>query len=153
MGIEQKQGKTIRGMYRTIIVISTLIIIIAIIGLYFFNNEESNSNDESYVDISDQNRDKIENGIHLRTGLIANKGLTTVINNCTSCHSAELIIQNRLTRDGWAQTIDWMQETQNLWDLGENEEIIIDYLVTNYPIRKKGRRSVLKNVEWYTLNK
>ena len=43
-----------------------------------------------------------------------------------------------------------MQETQNLWDLGGNQEIIVKYLTTNYPY-KKGRRAILSNIEWYEL--
>ncbi len=96
--------------------------------------------------------DAIENGIHLRTGFIADDGLMTVVNNCTNCHSAKLVTQNRMTRENWANTIKWMQETQNLWDLGDNEDIILDYLAKNYAPEKKGRRENLTNIEWYTLN-
>jgi hypothetical protein len=99
----------------------------------------------------DENWDKIENGIHLRTGLKEGVGLMETVNNCTNCHSAKLVTQNRMDAARWAATIDWMQETQNLWDLGGNEEIIINYLVTNYPIKKKGRRVYLENIEWYDL--
>ena len=63
--------------------------------------------------------DRIENGIHVRTGLIDAEGLMTVVNNCTTCHSAKLVIQNRMNKERWNATIQWMQETQNLWDLGE----------------------------------
>ncbi|TKD66987.1 monoheme cytochrome C [Flavobacterium sp. ASW18X] len=96
--------------------------------------------------------DAIENGIHLRTGFIADNGLMTVVNNCTNCHSAKLVTQNRMTKEGWSATIKWMQETQNLWDLGDNEVIILDYLAKNYAPEKKGRRENLTNIEWYTLN-
>ncbi|MBK8503783.1 MAG: monoheme cytochrome C [Saprospiraceae bacterium] len=95
--------------------------------------------------------DKIENGIHLRTGLIDAPGRIETIGNCTTCHSSKLIIQNRMDKEHWAATIRWMQETQNLWDLGANEEIIINYLVTNYPPKKKGRRANLEGIEWYEL--
>ena len=95
--------------------------------------------------------DKIENGIHLRTGLREAEGLTEVINNCTNCHSAQLVIQNRMSEERWAATIRWMQETQGLWDLGKNEEIIINYLVTNYPPEQKGRRQILADIDWYEL--
>ena len=106
-----------------------------------------------YVDISkeEDDFDKIENGIHLRTGLKDGTGLMEVVNNCTNCHSAQLVIQNRMNEERWLATIRWMQETQNLWDLGKNEEIIIQYLVTNYPPKKKGRRANLENIEWYEL--
>lgn len=100
-----------------------------------------------------ENEDKIENGIHIRTGLIDAEGLITVVNNCTNCHSAKLVVQNKMSAESWNATIKWMQETQNLWDLGSNQEIIVNYLVTNYPALAKGRRMVLKDIDWYTLKK
>ena len=55
-----------------------------------------------------------------------------------------------MTAERWDETIKWMQETQNLWDLGENQEVIVNYLVTNYPPKKSsGRRANLTNIEWY----
>jgi hypothetical protein len=95
--------------------------------------------------------DRIENGIHLRTGLIDAPGRIETIGNCTTCHSSKLIIQNRMDKEHWVATIRWMQETQKLWDLGANEEVIINYLVTNYPPIKKGRRANLTDIEWYEL--
>ena len=95
--------------------------------------------------------DEIRNGIHLRTGLIDAEGLMTVVNNCTNCHSSKIIIQNRMNADRWNSTIKWMQETQNLWDLGKNQSIIVNYLVTNYPIEDKGRRENLSDIDWYEL--
>ena len=94
---------------------------------------------------------RIENGIHVRTGLKDDEGLMTVVTHCTACHSAQLVIQNRMNKERWNATIRWMQETQNLWDLGENQEIIVNYLVKNYPPEEKGRRQNLKAVEWYLL--
>jgi hypothetical protein len=96
-------------------------------------------------------RDKIENGIHVRTGLVDAEGLMTVVTHCTSCHSAKLLTQNKMSAERWNETIKWMQETQNLWDLGDNQEIIVKYLTTNYPSTKKGRRAVLSAIEWYEL--
>ena len=95
--------------------------------------------------------DLIENGVHVSTGLIANEGVMLVVQNCTSCHSSKMITQNRATKEGWRSMIKWMQQTQNLWDLGSNEEKIVNYLATNYPPQKKGRRAALKNIEWYVL--
>ncbi len=95
--------------------------------------------------------DGVENGIHVQTGLINGEGLNTVIANCTGCHSAQLVIQNRMNKERWNATIRWMQETQNLWDLGENQEVIVNYLVTNYPPLEKGRRTNLEDVKWYVL--
>lgn len=95
--------------------------------------------------------DQIENGVHLRTGFADGEGLMTVVANCTACHSAKLVTQNRMTREGWEQTIRWMQKTQNLWDLGPNEAVILDYLATHYAPEKKGRRQNLADIEWYEL--
>lgn len=93
----------------------------------------------------------VENGVHVRTGLVEGKGLMAVVNNCTNCHSAKLVIQNRMNAEQWKSTIRWMQRTQNLWDLGSQEDIIINYLVENYPTRKKGRRENLADTDWYVL--
>ena len=100
---------------------------------------------------SEDDFDKIENGVHLRTGFVEGEGLMTVVNNCTNCHSAKLVTQNRMSREGWEATIRWMQETQNLWDLGNNEAIILDYLAAYYAPQKKGRRQNLMDIEWYVL--
>ena len=102
-------------------------------------------------EFNEEEWDKIENGIHVRTGLKDAEGLMTVVSNCTSCHSAKLLTQNRMSAARWDETIKWMQETQGLWELGGNKEIIINYLVTNYPFKKKGRRPKLENIEWYEL--
>lgn len=105
---------------------------------------------ETYINTI-EDEDKIENGIHIRTGLKDANGLMTVVNNCTNCHSAKLITQNRMSKERWNETIKWMQEKQNLWDLGANQEIIVDYLVKNYPVKNIGRRLALTNIEWYEL--
>ena len=95
----------------------------------------------------------IENGIHTDTGLKDDPNLPLVIANCTACHSAQLIIQNRATREGWKSMITWMQETQKLWDLGPNEELVLDYLEKNYsPDSVQSRRAKLENIEWYELD-
>lgn len=93
----------------------------------------------------------IVDGIHVRTGLKEGEGLMLVIGHCTACHSAQLITQNRMNKEQWNATIRWMQETQNLWDLGENQEVIVNYLVTNYPVIDTGRRKNLGTIEWYQL--
>ena len=115
-----------------------------------FSVFENKKTDLVYSDLI-EDEDKIENGIHLRTGLIEAEGLMTVVNNCTNCHSAKLVTQNRMNTERWNTTIKWMQETQNLWDLGENQPIIVNYLVTNYPTIAKGRRMILTDINWYTL--
>jgi hypothetical protein len=87
------------------------------------------------------------------TGLVADSNFYMVKAQCTSCHSSKLIIQNRFTRDGWKQKIRWMQAKHNLWDLGETEKQVLDYLEKNYgPTVSAARRPPLKNIQWYKLD-
>ncbi|RCR70480.1 hypothetical protein [Larkinella punicea] len=88
------------------------------------------------------------------TGLAVDERLTLVVAQCTACHSSKLILQNRFTRDGWKEKIRWMQRTQKLWDLGETEPVVLDYLVKYYGPEQKafdGRRKPMPAVQWYKL--
>ena len=114
-----------------------LIFVMVDSSLSTFKSKETSQDYVTVPEVDEEDFDKIKNGIHLRTGLIAAEGLTEVVNNCTNCHSAKLVTQNRMNKERWVATIRWMQETQNLWNLGKNEDIIVDYLVTNYPPKKK----------------
>lgn len=75
-----------------------------------------------------------------------------VVANCTGCHSGKLVTQNRATREGWTNMIRWMQRTQNLKDLGADEQKILDYLTKNYAPAEQGRRANLEVEEWYELD-
>lgn len=86
-----------------------------------------------------------------QSGFVNDIGVSQVIQNCTQCHSSKLVTQNRLNEAGWKATIEWMQKTQNLWDLGKNEDRIVTYLAKNYGPQKKGRRENLDITEWYEL--
>lgn len=132
-----------------------LLLIAFVLLIIFLSNpniiDEFEENNISTFKI--EKKEGVENGIHVQTGFIDGDGLCIVIANCTGCHSAQLVIQNRMNKERWNSTIRWMQETQNLWDLGENQEVIVNYLVTNYPPIEKGRRANLENIEWYELVK
>ena len=106
---------------------------------------------ETYGITNEQILSKVENGIHIPSGLVAGKGLESMLVFCISCHSSKLITQNRATADGWKSMIDWMYETQNLPQLGEHESIIIDYLAEHYAPTEVGRRQQLEVEEWYEL--
>lgn len=93
----------------------------------------------------------VVDGYDVESGLVAKGDYLMVKQNCTSCHSGKLISQNRMTRTSWLTSIRWMQETQNLADLGDNEEPILDYLEKYYSPEKKGRRPQLQDIEWYEL--
>lgn len=104
---------------------------------------------EKMVKVSES--EEIEGGVHVATGLIEDEGLYAVIAHCTGCHSSKLIIQNRASREGWVSLIRWMQDTQNLWDLGDSEEAIVSYLAKNYAPEGQGRRAPLLDIDWYEL--
>lgn len=93
-------------------------------------------------------------GIDPETGLIIAKELDMVKAQCTGCHSSKMITQFRATREGWLERIRWMQKTQKLWDLGEAEPIVLDYLAKYYgPSKQYQRRAPLKDIQWYKLDK
>lgn len=148
--------RKVKALVRQVLILSIIALVGSSIFLIAQYSSNTNTIDEGVAsttsnEISPEDWDKIENGIHVRTGLIDGEGLMTVVSNCTSCHSAKLLTQNRMTAERWNETIKWMQETQNLWDLGDNQEIIVKYLTTYYPYKKKGRRATLTNIEWYEL--
>jgi len=103
---------------------------------------------------TEQEDERIENGIHVASGLQFDENFQLVRANCTACHSGKLIAQNRATREGWQQMIRWMQATQGLWDLGSKEPAILDYLEKHYAPQEVGRRANLntEDIEWYILN-
>ena len=146
----------VKKLYRLLMLFFALIVITGGGLVYYANNPgflnfNSEAENLSAVPI-EVDEDRIENGIHVRTGLVDADGLMTVVNNCTNCHSAKLVTQNRMNTERWNATIKWMQDTQNLWELGRNQEVIVNYLVTNYPPVAKGRRMNLTDIDWYKLN-
>ena len=152
-----KFREQVKSIYRVLATLLMLSGIVTITIMYLMTDPtlslfKKPSLEKEYVIAQvEEDEDRIENGIHVRTGLIEAEGLMEVVYNCTNCHSSKLVIQNRMNKERWIATIRWMQETQNLADLGLNEEIIVNYLVTNYPPVKKGRREILSSIEWYNL--
>jgi hypothetical protein len=95
----------------------------------------------------------LQSGLDSLTGLKIGPNLMYVKAHCTSCHSAKMITMNRFTREGWQEKIRWMQLTQNLWDLGEAELLVLDYLEQNYsPEQQQARRKNLEGIVWYELD-
>lgn len=95
-----------------------------------------------------------ENSLDPDSGLRIDPNLMLVKANCTACHSSKLITMNRMSRERWKETIRWMQEKQNLWDLGESEPLVLDYLEKYYaPEPQATRRKNLQAIEWYELKK
>jgi len=79
------------------------------------------------------------------TGLVEAEHWQLVRGWCTGCHSAAQITAQGLTRAGWAKTIAWMQETQNLRAMdARTRERILDYLAAHYgPEARPTRRRPL----------
>jgi hypothetical protein len=95
--------------------------------------------------------------IDAESGLVDSPSLMMVKAQCTACHSSKLILQHRFTRAGWTERIRWMQKYHKLWDLGESEKVVLDYLETYYgpsAVQTKAafRRAPLKNIQWYKVN-
>ena len=145
----------IRKVYYLMVLLFTLFVMTAGVLVYYTINPrffDFNTKPDVAITVPiEEDEDRIENGIHVRTGFVDAEGLMIVVNNCTNCHSSKIVTQNRMTAERWNETIKWMQETQNLWDLGRNQEVIVNYLVTNYPPKAKGRRMVLTDIDWYEL--
>jgi len=81
-------------------------------------------------------------------GLPPVSGVELVIKNCTVCHSADIILENHMSRKAWDKTITWMQKEQGLWELNrEVRKIILDYLskTQGININKAARESNRKN--------
>ncbi len=75
------------------------------------------------------------------SGLIIATGWEEVKTNCTSCHSAKIIVSQQGNRATWLEMIRWMQKKQGLWEIPFNtEKIILNYLSSNYPPINTGRR-------------
>lgn len=56
-----------------------------------------------------------------------------VAENCTTCHSEDLITQQRLSRKNWDSLILWMEQKQQMPPLDEiTKKQILDYLSKNY---------------------
>ena len=94
----------------------------------------------------------VQDTFDAETGLVIDSQLMLVKAQCTACHSSKLILQNRFTREGWKEKIRWMQRTQKLWDLGETEPVVLDYLAKHYgpqPRSFDGRRLPLTGVNWH----
>lgn len=128
----------------------TILLLIGIISITFFACEtDQKSETVIQEDIAVDSTKVYE--VNEATGLVMDETFPLIIANCTSCHSAKLITQNRATRDGWAAMIDWMQATQGLWKFDEHEPKILDYLAKYYGPTDTGRRENLGVEEWYEL--
>ena len=62
-------------------------------------------------------------------GLPLGKGIKLVLENCTVCHSTDIILQNHMSRKNWKKTITLMQQERGMAKLKkQDQKIILDYL-------------------------
>ena len=62
-------------------------------------------------------------------GLLPGEGRELVLENCTGCHSTAIILQNRMSRRDWDETLTWMREKQGLQELSSHvRDKILNYL-------------------------
>lgn len=144
--------RAVLGLFILVVLILGCVILLVLLPQVDFTTSDSTKAASPTELAPDPLAAEIVDGKDVATGLMAGEGLELVKGHCTACHSSALIIQNRFTREGWHSKIVWMQETQGLWDLGDNESKILDYLAEFYaPEPPKGRRIPLQNIEWYEL--
>ena len=96
----------------------------------------------------------IRDGLDVETGLIAEGNYQLVKSTCTACHSSDLILHSAFDRETWIEKIRWMQRSQKLWDLGQSEDPILDYLEKYYgpdSAMVAFRKPPLKDIHWYVL--
>ncbi|WP_085902485.1 hypothetical protein [Kiloniella majae] len=68
-------------------------------------------------------------------GLVAGPGQEEVLIYCSACHSTRIVQQQGLSRDEWAETLEWMVEDQGMSEIEEPDlTLILDYLAKNYNI-------------------
>ena len=52
---------------------------------------------------------------------------------CSSCHSLQIVMQQRQPRAGWAYLLDWMEAKQGMAPLpADDEDILLDYLAAHF---------------------
>lgn len=67
-----------------------------------------------------------------QSGLIMAPGWELVNYQCNACHTGMIVTQNRGDKAFWKETLQWMMDTQGLWDLSDTWEPTLSYLSTYY---------------------
>ncbi|WP_025764751.1 hypothetical protein [Dyadobacter tibetensis] len=121
-------------------------IAVGIFAVSIWNTNEFTSPSRAQSMLSDTLKKDAESGLYEDPNLYMVKAM------CSNCHATTLIAQHRFTRQGWIEKIRWMQTNHNLWELGEAEPVILDYLEKYYaPATIISRRAPLTDIKWYKL--
>jgi len=71
------------------------------------------------------------------TGLIVDKGLGDIKENCTVCHPGRFVVVNGGKRAFWEKKIYIMQKAYGLWEIDpKTKERMLKYLSKNYSKKK-----------------
>ena len=146
----QKQTKLLSWMVGLLVVASLFVLA----GMPLINEKTSES---QVVQQPDLNKDfdpsdyTIIDGVEQESGFIVDDHWEMTMLTCTACHSGKIVTQNNASREDWEKMIRWMQKTQGLWDLGDQEKPILDYLAKNYGITQSGRRPAAESSDWYEI--
>ncbi len=155
-----KQRKRLKGLLgkASAFIVLILVISLGMLLILWIQTPSENEGNVGIEELTETDSLKLSSDLDGKerdpeTDLVIGEGFEIVKGHCTACHSSALVIQNKFTREGWKAKIEWMQETQGLWELGESEPIILDYLAKHYaPEAYVGRRAPLKDIEWYELD-
>jgi hypothetical protein len=67
-----------------------------------------------------------------QSGLIMAPDWELVNYQCNACHTSMIVAQNHGDKAFWKETLQWMIDTQGLWDLSDTWEPTLTYLSTHY---------------------
>lgn len=54
---------------------------------------------------------------------------------CSGCHSLQIVMQQRASKDRWATLLEWMETKQNMPSLEEDEAAVLAYLAEHFGAR------------------
>lgn len=66
-------------------------------------------------------------------GLPEGKGRIETFAFCSSCHSLMIVKQQKLSREDWEETLEWMVDEQEMPELPETiKPLVLDYLAKHF---------------------
>ena len=153
-----KDSKEFDSLYKRVRLMVILLFTNLLLLIIWFSLPPKVENPEP-ISIPETQEELAVGSVDPESKLVVDEGYLLIKQHCQACHNLELVTQNFFTREVWLEKIRWMQAEQNLWDLGDNEPLILDYLAKYYnPEKKPGhqmnlaRRQNIKVEEWYALD-
>ncbi|MGQ0664055.1 MAG: hypothetical protein ACT4P2_10825 [Pseudomonadota bacterium] len=67
------------------------------------------------------------------------KGREEAFYACTACHGTAIVRQQGMSRERWADSLNWMTERHGMPELDPGDrELVLDYLSAAFPPRRRG---------------